>query len=311
MNDIVAFSPKQLSLIQRTVAKDANPTEFDLFVEMCRARGLNPLVRHAYCFIFHKNDPKKRQMVVVVSREGQRAIAERTGSYRPDERAPRFEKDDSLKDPRTNPAGLISAEVSVYKHTHGGWFPVTEVAYYEEYAPLVPIWENGERTDKLHLDPKKDGWRKMPRIMLAKCAEMAALRKAFPDDFGGLYGEGEIDRGDVLDLTPTELAEQADQDDRLAKIGGADAIMIDWLDGSPLDRVPVGQFADRVMAFVNENQDSPNTLLTFRDRNKHSMREFWAKAPADAHELKKPFEAAEKQVRESQVDLEDAIAEAG
>jgi phage recombination protein Bet len=176
MNALVKFTPHQHSLIRNTIAKDANQTEFNLFMEMMQARGLNPLLRHAYCFIFHKDKPDKRQMVIVVSRDGQRAIAERTGSYRPDERAPRFEFGE--KDPATNPIGLVSAEVSVYKRSHGEWFPVTEVAYWDEYAPIVPVWENGQKTDRLQLDPKKDGWKKMPRIMLPKCAEMAALRKS-------------------------------------------------------------------------------------------------------------------------------------
>ena len=89
MNALTNFTGSQLALIRRTVAKDTNETEFNLFVEMCKARGLNPLLRHAFAQVYNK-DPKKdkdgnlvqkeRQLVIVVSREGQRALAERTGA---------------------------------------------------------------------------------------------------------------------------------------------------------------------------------------------------------------------------------------
>lgn len=296
------FTGSQTALIRRTVAKDCNDAEFDWFLEICRALRLNPLQRQIFAFVFSKNDPDKRQLTPVTSIQGLRSIADRTGNYRPDNRKPRYEYDESLKGP-TNPKGILSCEVSVFKFAHGEWHETVAEAYWDEFVPLD---KSGEK-----IAFGKDGWHKMPRLMIAKVAEAQALRKAWPDDFANVYEEAEIDRGEVTDLTASELADKSEQEDRLAKIGGADAIMIDWMDGAALDRVPVGQFADRVMAFVNENHDSPNTLLSFRDRNKHSMREFWAKAPADAHELKKPFEAAEKQIRESQVDLEDAIAEAG
>ncbi|HEU4345760.1 MAG TPA: phage recombination protein Bet [Candidatus Binatia bacterium] len=309
MNAVVQFNANQVELIRKTVAKDANQTEFDLFVEMCKARGLNPLIRHAYCFVFHKDKADKRQMVVVVSREGQRAIAERTGNYRPDERAPRYTS--CTKDAATNPHGIESAEVSVYKHSHGEWFPVTEVAYWDEYAPVVQVWENGQRTDKVQLDPKKDGWRKMPRIMLAKCAEMAALRKAFPDDFGGLYGEGELDRGEILDLTPSEMADKSAQENRLAMIGGPDTYIIDWLDGHELQNVPGGKFGDQLMAFIASCKDEPSTVRAWMDRNRHSFRQFWAAHKSEALELNKALEAASKPASGAQIDLAEAIAEQG
>jgi phage recombination protein Bet len=288
---LVTFTPQQVALLKRTVAKDANPLEFDLFVEVCRARGLNPLVRHAYCLVMSKDKPDKRQMVIVVSIDGQRHIAEKTGNYRGDDRAPRFEVDPGLKGP-LNPAGLISAEVSVYKHSHGEWFPVTAVAYWDEAVPLSPIWEDKKPTDKMQIAPGKDGWKKMPRLMLAKVAEMMALRKAFPDTFSGLYGEAEMDRGEVLDLTPSEWAEKADQEDRLAKIGGPNLLVIDWIDGNALAPVPADRFLGQAMDFVRANREEPSTIAVWQDRNRASLQQFWGVKPAEALELKKEIEKA-------------------
>jgi hypothetical protein len=50
--------------------------------------------------------------------------------------------------------------------------------------------------------------------------------------------------------------------------------MIDWLDAAPL-----GQLADRIVAFLRERI---KLFVTWRARNRHALREFWARAPADA-----------------------------
>lgn len=307
MNALTNFTGSQLALIRRTVAKDTNETEFNLFIELCRLRGLNPLVRHAFAPVYSKDDAKKRQMVIVVSREGQRVIAERTKAYRPDDQKPRFIFDETLKGMATNPAGLVSAEVSVFKHAHGGWYPVPEEVYWEEFAPIKEIWRDNKPSGEFQLDPKKDAWKKMPRLMLAKVAEMASLRKAFPDDFGGLYCQEEIDRGEVLDLTPSEWAEKAEQEDRLKLIGGHNTLIIDWMDGQGLCRVREGEFFDRAAEFLRECNGDPSKATAWKNQNRHSLQEFWARSKGDALELKKLVEKVESQAGEPQDEFNDVL----
>jgi phage recombination protein Bet len=278
MGSMTLFEGRQLDLIRKTVAKDCDNAEFEQFVHICRGVNLDPLRRQIYCFVFNKDKPQWRQMTVVTAIGGYRAISERTGAYRPDDRAPRYEYGE--KDAKTNPLGITRCEVTVYKYSHGEWFPVTGEAWWDEYVPL----RDGA------IDSKKTGWVKMPRIMLAKCAEANALRKAWPDDFAGVEVEEEVDRR-TIELTATELADEAATAKRFEAIGGANALTVDWCDGLALAREPVGTFGDKVLAFIRDNRDAPMTVRMFHNRNTAALQEYWAKDKSGALELKKAFEA--------------------
>jgi hypothetical protein len=54
--------------------------------------------------------------------------------------------------------------------------------------------------------------------------------------------------------------------------------------------VPLGQLADRIAAFLRERREDPQALITWRERNRHALREFWARAPSDALGIKQELE---------------------
>lgn len=289
MNAVTTWTDKQLSLIRNTVAKDTTPAEFDMFIHTCRAVRLDPLRKQVFAFVFSKDDPKKRQLTIVTSIGGYRSIAERTGAYRPDDKAPRFEMCE--KNPDSNPLGILRCEVTVYKHSHGEWWPVVGEAWWDEYVPLY----DGK------IDKFKQGWTKMPRIMIAKCAEANALRKAWPDDFANILEESEIDRSRSIDLTPSEAANAGEQEKRLEMIGGKSAIMIDWMDGEPLQRVQAGKFGDAALAFIKAHmkpgEEEASVVLQWRDRNRHSINEYWALDKDGALQLKAEIEKVEAKLK--------------
>lgn len=312
MNAIVPVTqdPKMLALIRRTVAKDCNDDEFNTFISMARQLRLDPLRRQIYAFVFNKDDAKRRNMSIVVGIDGFRSIAERTGNYRPDEEEPALEIDPSLKGP-ANPAGLVKATVRVFKHSHGAWHKVTASAYWEEYAPLKETWSEVETVEtgqfwpdgnpKMRTRPKPGAtkiitldtsgqWGKMPRVMLPKAAEALALRKAWPDDFSNVYAAEEVDKQAYVDLTPSEWIEEAAKVERQEKIGGP-AILIDWMDQKGIDRVPLGQFADRAISFLKQSREEPAAVKAWSEMNRHALREFWSHNQTDALAIKKQIEA--------------------
>jgi phage recombination protein Bet len=288
-------SPRQLDLIRRTVAKDCSNDEFDLYIHAARRLGLDPLRRQVYAFVHAGDDPKRRRLTIVTGIDGFRTIAERTGTYRPDENEPRIKVDAALKSP-TNPAGLVKATVRVFKFSHGAWHKVTASAHWDEYVPLRREWaedEAGRRqpTGGYTLDPESS-WARRPRLMLAKVAEAQALRKAWPDAFSSLYAHEEVEHMRMLDGSPSDLAELGACEKRLERIGGADTILMQWEPGSPLEPVRLGALADRALAFVAGHAKDPATISAWRERNRHGLREFWARAPSDALALKQAIEKA-------------------
>jgi len=291
------FSGAQLALIKSTVAADCNHQEFDLFVTVARNAGLDPFRKQISALVFNKNKPDKRRMAIVTTIDGLRVIASRSGRYRPDEEEARYEYDTTLKGP-TNPLGLVKAAVKIWiadTAREGGWRPVMGVAYWDEFAPISDEWGEDQETGKRRPTGKKTldtggNWAKMPRVMLAKCAEAQALRKAFPEDLSSLYAPEELDQAHVADLTPSEVIQQVQTQDRMARIGAAGGITFQLTPNGPLEPIPLGQVADRVLGTAREFSLFAQ-IDWFEGANTHPLREFWARSPGDALAVKKELEA--------------------
>jgi phage recombination protein Bet len=273
------LSGAQLTTLKRTIAKDLTDIEFDLFMEACRSYNLDPFRKQIIPVIYHKNDKAKRSMTLITTRDGQRVIASRQGDYRPAQEPAqfRFHPTDWQHDPKTmppNPHRIESVTVTLFKKYGSEWFPVVGEVFWDEYAPMGYGWTSSQ-------------WPKMPRVMITKCAETAALRAGWPDAFAGLYLAEELDStaSAAPDGSASEQLQKAEEERRMKLIGRG--IMFD-LDGTRIEKIAHGQVFDRIVEALEGMTD--DEVLHFRNRNELGLREFWAVNGSDALALKKIIE---------------------
>lgn len=160
-NEVTHFNADQVSLIKNYLCKGINDDELKLFQAVCKKTGLDPFMKQIYAV------KRKDQMTIQTSIDGYRLIAERTGRYCPGRETNYVYDGDKL----------IYATSYVKKQTADGtWHEVAASAYLDEYKPAY--------TNQF--------WESKKHIMLAKCAESLALRKAFPNELSGLYSDEEM-----------------------------------------------------------------------------------------------------------------------
>lgn len=303
MNHIVAMQPvrsmeldgKQLDLIRRTVAADTNQMEFDLFMEAARRIGLDPFRKQIYAVVYSKDNAKKRKMSIITGIDGFRAVAARNGTYRPDENEAVIVYDEAEKND-VNKLGIVKATVTAWKSDPAGdWHPVKAVAYWDEYAPLKEIWKyDADAGKKLPSGEFEISgmWGKMPRVMITKCAEALAIRKGWPEDLSGVYSPEEMAQAEAADMSASETADAYQEERRLQATGTANTIMFLWDVGEDMEAVPMGELADRIVAYFDPKAERPlGQLEAFLDRNRAPMNEFWSRSKSDALEVKQVVEA--------------------
>lgn len=195
MNEITVvaeYSPEQIDLIKKTVASGTTDAELALFLHQCKRTGLDPLSNQIHCIKRKskgKNGQWEEKVTIQTGIDGLRLIAERTGNYAPGD-----------IEYRHDGGKLVSAIAIVRKLVGGQWFEVKAEAFLEEY---IQTYYN---RDTSKWEPM-GLWKKMPRLMLAKCAESLALRKAFPAELSGLYTDDEMRQADpVKDEKPAQAA---------------------------------------------------------------------------------------------------------
>lgn len=165
-------------LLRRTLAKGTTDDEFKLYLWVARKHHLDPFTRQLHAVKRWDSKLNQDVMTIQVGIDGYRSIAARYPDY------------GSVDEPefvmKADGKTLDFCRVKVWKK--GFIHPTVAVAYWDEYRPADMA------------SPQAFMWRRMPRLMLSKCCESLALRKAFPD-LADIYTNEEMSRTEIEDYS--------------------------------------------------------------------------------------------------------------
>ncbi len=173
----------QVDVIKSQIAKGATDDELKMFLYVCERTKLDPFTKQVHFVKRWDSKAGKEVGAVQVGIDGLRSIAERTGDYAGND-DPVFDGTITVGDkPQINVPE--KATVTVYKMVQGQRYPCTASAKWKSYYP-------GDKMGFM--------WRKLPELMLGKCAEALALRKAFPSVMSGLYVAEEMGQAQTVQV---------------------------------------------------------------------------------------------------------------
>jgi phage recombination protein Bet len=167
MSNLALWTPEQTQLISTTIAPGCSPDELKLFAYACQRTGLDPFSRQIYAI------KRGGKMTISSGIDGLRSIAERTGQL--DGSSSYWCGEDGVwVDVWLSSKPPAAAKTIIYRK--GCAHPFTATARFADFNAGQGLWS------------------KMPSVMIAKCSEAQALRRAFPADLSGVYSTDEMDQ---------------------------------------------------------------------------------------------------------------------
>ena len=185
----IAFNDSQMQVIANTICKGATPQELQLFVATCTRTGLDPFMRQIYAVKRYDSTTKGMVMAIQVGIDGMRLIAERTGKYAGQDAVEWLDTDGVWSEVWTGVGEFpVAARCSVYRKDWGER-KATAVCRWDSYAQYFG--------NPAKLSPT---WDKMPDVMLGKCAESLAIRKAFPAEMSAVAAAVDVNYDPAYDV---------------------------------------------------------------------------------------------------------------
>lgn len=197
-SDQQAFTDQQVATLRQIGVEHATQEDLQVFFHQCRRTGLDPFARQIYMIGRRVNaryyDQQSGQwrdnwtvrQTIQTGIDGFRLIARRAADQRGE---------------------TLSIEDTLWCDPKGGWheawiWPDTPPAAAKVTVRVGDGRFSGVAALHEYMQTDRSGnptgqWRAMPAVMIAKCAEALALRKAFPMDLSGLYTAEEMGQADA------------------------------------------------------------------------------------------------------------------
>jgi phage recombination protein Bet len=188
----------QITLIKEYMAPGISDGELSLFEMACKRTGLDPFIKQIYPIMRWDGKLKRKKMTIQVGIDGFRTVAQRSKKYNSNETF-WCGKDGVWKDAWLSDGDPAAAMTIVTRTDATGKF--VGVATWKSYSPT--------KEDMSFL------WGGKADVMIGKCSEALALRKAFPAELGGLYIPEEMH---VEDIPPVSIEQTNSGTDNVRNI---------------------------------------------------------------------------------------------
>jgi phage recombination protein Bet len=183
------WTRERVELLKRTVVPKGIPDdEFMLFLEQCKRSGLDPLIKEAFCVARRVNLGTREKpnwgtkYEFQPSEAGFLTRAERFPDYEGIQAQAVFAEDEIQMDAGAGTVRHVFNPAKRKGSLSGAWARVQR----RGKVPVL-VW-----LDFNAYVQSNAMWGKIPTTMIEKCARVAALRKAYPEAFGGLYVPEEL-----------------------------------------------------------------------------------------------------------------------
>lgn len=163
---------------------DAPDADLAVFLHFAQRTGLDPFARQLYMIARWDSQARRNKYTIQAAIDGLRIVAERHGQYGGQVGPQWCGPDGVWSDVWLKKGPPVAARVGVIRKD---WSQVMyATAHFGEYS----VTKSGGALTSM--------WQGKGALMIAKCAEALALRKAFPQDLAGVYTEEEMAQADAV-----------------------------------------------------------------------------------------------------------------
>jgi phage recombination protein Bet len=196
-SDQSGWTETQKAALAQIGLDKAPDADLSVFLHYCQRTGMDPFTKQIYMIGRWDGKEQRTKYTIQMAIDGFRIIAERSRQYIGQTEPLWCGPDGVWRDVWTFAEPPVAAKIGVLRH---GWpAPTYAVAHFKEFAAKY-----GNSLTAM--------WQQMPANQIAKCAEAAALRKAFPHDLSGIYIPEEMEQADQIQV-PESLAKMEPEPD--------------------------------------------------------------------------------------------------